>query len=143
MDNMNKTLGIVIVAVLIVGGFLYWRGQKIEVTPIVQPNIPKEVSEVSISTADTIKTFTVVGKQFSFSLAEIKVKKWDTVRIVFQNQEGTHDWVIDEFSARTAKIEGGQSQTIEFVADKTGSFEYYCSVGQHKQLGMKGKLIVE
>jgi plastocyanin len=29
------------------------------------------------------------------------------------------------------------------VADKKGTFEYYCSVGQHRALGMKGKLVVE
>lgn len=90
-----------------------------------------------------IKTFTVMGKPFSFTPDKITVKKGETVRIVFQNQEGTHDWVIDEFSARTKVLQAGQSETIEFYANKSGSFEYYCSVGNHRQMGMKGTLTVE
>ncbi len=90
-----------------------------------------------------VKTFTIIGKPFSFSLSEIRVKEGDTVKIVFQNSEGTHDWVIDEFNVRTPRIGTGESATIEFVASKKGTFEYYCSVGQHRAMGMKGNLIVD
>ena len=89
------------------------------------------------------KEFTVKATNFAFDQKEIKVKKGDTVKINFVNSEGFHDWVVDEFSAKTKQLQSGQSETIEFVADKTGSFEYYCSVGQHRQMGMVGKLIVE
>ena len=56
-----------------------------------------------------------------------------------------HDWVIDEFSARAKQIQAGETDTVEFVANKKGTFEYYCSVGNgfHRQQGMVGKLIVE
>ena len=37
----------------------------------------------------------------------------------------------------------GQIDEVEFVVDKAGTFEYYCSVGNHRQMGMVGKLIVE
>ena len=90
-----------------------------------------------------VKSFSVEGSSFSFSLKEMRVKKGDTVKIVFTNKEGFHDWVIDEFSARTKQIKAGASETVQFVADKTGTFEYYCSVGQHRAQGMKGNLIVE
>lgn len=40
-------------------------------------------------------------------------------------------------------IEGGQEDVIEFTPDKAGSFEYYCSVGKHREMGMKGMLTVE
>lgn len=87
---------------------------------------------------------TVVGKNFGFEPGTIKVKKGDTVTVTFQNQTGTHDWVVDEFQgARTKIIQGGQTDTVTFVADKVGTFEYYCSVGSHRQMGMKGSLIVE
>ena len=90
-----------------------------------------------------IKTFNVTGVAFSFTPTEIRVKKGDTVRIVFKNNQGNHDWTIDEFNARTPVIGAGSTATVQFVANKTGSFEYYCSVGNHRQLGMKGTLIVE
>lgn len=95
----------------------------------------------SVSTG-AVKEFTVHGKSFSFTPAAMTVKKGDRVRITFINDGGTHDWVIDEFNARTKVIQGGAQETIEFVADKAGSFEYYCSVGQHRQMGMKGTLTV-
>ena len=76
-------------------------------------------------------------------LFDIKVKKGDTVTINFMNKEGIHDWVIDEFGVRTPKIQAGQSASVTFVADKTGTFEYYCSVGSHRARGMRGNLIVE
>lgn len=90
-----------------------------------------------------VKTFNVGASNFSFSLNEIRVKKGDTVKIVLSNNDGMHDWVIDEFNARTSRIGEGQTETIEFKADKIGTFEYYCSVGQHRAMGMKGNLIVE
>jgi len=50
---------------------------------------------------------------------------------------------MNEFNARTKQIKAGETETIEFIADKVGSFEYYCSVGQHRQMGMVGTLVVE
>lgn len=91
----------------------------------------------------TVKEFTVDGTNFKFMPAEIKVKKGDTVRILFKNTQGFHDLVIDEFEVKTNQIQAGDEEEVEFVADKTGTFEYYCSVGQHRQMGMVGKLIVE
>ena len=74
---------------------------------------------------------------------QLKAKKGDTVKITFKNSEGIHDWVIDEFNARTPRIQSGQSAQVEFVANKTGSFVYYCSVGEHRAQGMWGTLVVE
>ncbi|MCI0565693.1 plastocyanin/azurin family copper-binding protein [bacterium] len=56
---------------------------------------------------------------------------------------GVHDWKIDEFNAATKKNHSDETDAIEFVADKTGTFEYYCSVGDHRTRGMKGILVVE
>lgn len=90
-----------------------------------------------------IKSFTVVGSPFTFDVKEIRVKKGDTVNLTFTNAMGSHDWRLDEFNAKTNILAAGQSQTIQFIADKTGTFEYYCSVSNHRQMGMVGKLIVE
>ncbi len=89
------------------------------------------------------RTFTVTADNFSYDLKEIKVSQGETVVIKFKNSEGFHDWVVDEFKARTKQIGEGQSETITFLADKKGTFEYYCSVGKHRQMGMKGNLIVQ
>jgi plastocyanin len=99
-------------------------------------------TSVNVGTQAT-KTFTVVGDNFKFSPTTMTVNKGDRVVVTFINKGGTHDWKIDEFNAATKIIQGGQQETISFTADKSGSFEYYCSVGQHRQMGMKGTLIVK
>jgi len=152
---MKGTISFVIAAVVIVGGLWFWKDNKspdsVDEPVTEQPTINTDSgngtgaavsvdSEVSVGTA---KTFTVIGKSFSFSPSEMRVRKGDTVKIIFNNTEGTHDFVMDEFNVRTARIAGGTSAEATFVADKTGSFEYYCSVGQHRQMGMKGTLVVE
>lgn len=105
-----------------------------------QTTVPTEAMKKE---SKKVQTFTVEGKNFSFLPTEIKVKQGDTVKIVFKNTGGFHDWTLDEFKAQTKQISTGESDTAEFVANKKGSFEYYCSVGNHRQMGMKGKLIVE
>jgi plastocyanin len=89
------------------------------------------------------KTFEVTAEDFAYNLKEIRVQEGDTVIIKFKSIDGFHDWVLDEFDARTAKVKtGGESQVI-FLANKAGTFEYYCSVGSHRANGMVGTLIVE
>ncbi len=105
----------------------------------------KPIVDVSVGvTASTnVKEFTVTGKNFSFAPSTLTVKKGDTVKITFVNSAGFHDFKIDEFKVATARIGSGKQETISFVADKAGSFEYYCSVGDHRAMGMKGALIVQ
>lgn len=94
--------------------------------------------------AGTVKTFNVTGSNFRFSPAEMRVKQGDTVRVTMTNPDTMpHDWRVDEFNAATKVITAGQTETVEFVASKKGTFEYYCSIGQHRANGMVGKLIVE
>lgn len=88
------------------------------------------------------KEFTVNGANYSFSPSTITVKKGDKVRIIFENIEGFHDFRIDELNAATRQIRAGDHDVVEFTADKAGSFEYYCSVGKHRAMGMKGTLVV-
>ncbi|MEM3091123.1 MAG: cupredoxin domain-containing protein [Candidatus Pacearchaeota archaeon] len=95
-----------------------------------------------------LKVFVITGENFRFIMdgvenPELKVKMGDKVRIEFINKEGFHDWVIDDFNAATKKIRAGEKATVEFIANKKGTFEYYCSVGEHRAMGMKGFLIVE
>ena len=91
---------------------------------------------------NSVKEFTVDAQNYSFSPATMTVKKGDNVKITLVNKGGTHDLVVDEFGVSTPRTTTGQTATIEFVADKVGSFEYYCSVGNHRAMGMWGTLKV-
>ncbi len=89
------------------------------------------------------KEFTVTGTNFAFEPKLITVKKGDKVRINFKSTQGFHDFVVDEFGAATKQLQSPGTEVIEFIANKTGSFQYYCSVGTHRQQGMVGTLKVE
>ncbi len=89
------------------------------------------------------KEFNIKGSNFAFEPSMITVKKGDRVKINFENSAGFHDFVIDEYGAATKKTQAPTLEVIEFTADKTGSFQYYCSVGTHRAMGMFGTLKVE
>lgn len=110
--------------------------------------VNEEASEEAIEKEDGVTTFSLSGKNYRFVLngsetPDLRVKMGDKVQIKFISTEGYHDWVVDEFDAATDKVEEGDSTSVEFVADQAGTFEYYCSVSQHRADGMRGNLIVE
>jgi plastocyanin len=90
-----------------------------------------------------VKEFTVTGNNFSFSPNVITVKKGDKVKITFNNTQGFHDFKIDEYGVATKQAQSPDTEVLEFIADKTGAFQYYCSVGSHRKMGMWGTLKVE
>lgn len=102
-----------------------------------------------IGTSEEVKTFVLTGEHFKFMMnglnnPEIKVKQGERIRIEFSSVQGLHDFVIDEFNVATSRVGDTDGQVFaEFIADKKGTFEYYCSVGEHRANGMKGNLIVE
>ena len=100
-------------------------------------------TSVTTTSDQAEKTINVQGGMYYFNPSQITVNKGDKVKIVFTNKNGFHDFNLDEFNVHSSKISGGSSTTVEFTADKTGSFEYYCSVGNHRQMGMKGTLVVK
>ncbi len=111
----------------------------IETTPAPKAEL---ANDTAATEAVSIKSFTITGDNFTFSPASMTVNKGDTVRVTFKNMQGFHDFVIDEFMVATKQISAETEEVVEFVADQAGSFEYYCSVGSHRAMGMKGTLIV-
>ena len=84
----------------------------------------------------------MTNEGFKFSPSTMTVKKGDKVKITYTNGGGTHDFQIEGYNVQTKTIQGGQSDSVEFTADKAGTFEYFCSVGNHRAVGMKGTLTV-
>jgi len=90
----------------------------------------------------TIVEKSVTGSSFKFEPSAITVNKGDRVKVSFVSADVGHNFVIDGYGQTKTISSGTAAETIEFTADKAGTFEYYCSVGSHKALGMKGTLIV-
>lgn len=150
--NKGVMIGVIVVLFVLVGGGVWYMSQSTsEGSPMTQPTsavtntVETTIDEEIIADPATVKEFTVNGASLKFDPAVIKVKKGDTVRITFKNtgEKGIHDFVIDEFDVATSELASGEEEEIEFVVDKTGTFEYYCSVGDHRAMGMVGSLIVE
>ena len=154
----TNALLIALVGIIVIGGFgymLFFRtpSQPVDTTEdmiheshtrssVLEETVPETIDTNELNQS-TVKEVTVVGSNYAFSPGQITVKKGDTVRITFKNTGGNHDFVIDEFNVATKQIGDGQEATIEFIATEAGSFEYYCSVGSHRAMGMKGVLVVE
>ena len=150
---------------IMVGGLLFSACLGRQSTPIVSPESAPATtiddtsstvevesdqttgtSEVKVETTpgeESVAEIVVEGGSMKFSPTKITVSQGQKVTIRFKNVQGFHDFVIDEFNVKTEQIAAGEEAVVSFVADKKGTFEYYCSVANHRQLGMKGTLIVQ
>lgn len=161
---MKKYLPFVIALVVLFGGYSLIKGMTAEKSqPAVMEDDGKTQSDLMMEqgqegtsdammedeeetesvTGGEVKSFILEARNFTYSQKEIRVREGDRVRITLASKQGFHDWVIDEFDAKTKQINEGSQDIVEFIADEKGTFEYYCSVGNHRQQGMGGKLIVE
>jgi len=100
-------------------------------------------NQASITLDPNARVVQVRGVNYGYDVKEIVVKKGETVTVEFESTDGFHDWVVDEFDAKTDRVQPGIRTSVTFVPDEVGTFEYYCSVGSHRAHGMVGKLIVE
>lgn len=74
---------------------------------------------------------------------DLKAGVGDTVKVHLTSGEGAmHNFYLDEFNVKSADVMGQDGVTVEFVAGREGTFEYYCAIPGHRQAGMFGKLIV-
>ena len=64
-----------------------------------------------------------------------------SIHVINEDKEtqSQQDLNIDEFNVHTKKLSYFQAQTINFIADKTGTFKYYSTI--HPE--MKGTIVVE
>lgn len=154
MNNKILISGVIVVVALIAGIILLSRGTtqtspanntttNTNQTPTASAMEEKQESTSEAKKEETVKSFTITGTSFAFDPKQIKVKKGDTVRITFKDNEGIHNFMIDKFNIKTKKLQPGESETVEFVADIVGTYPYYCSVGNHRAQGMEGTLVVE
>lgn len=109
-------------------------------TKAEEPNAEVKV-EVGVGADEEYDTV-IVGKNFTFEPALIEAKPGETIRVLFDNQEGFHDLVIDELGVATKQLQAGGKEVIEITVPedtKSGTeYEFYCSVGKHRQMGMVG-----
>jgi heme/copper-type cytochrome/quinol oxidase subunit 2 len=77
--------------------------------------------------APTTRHFTVDSRQFAYEPGTLQVNQGDTVVITLTASDVVHGLYLDGYGLET-RVEPGQSQTLQFVADQPGKFRYRCSV---------------
>ena len=91
-----------------------------------------------------LKEIHIQMSNWNFVQDPVMIKKGDQVRLLVTSKEGTHGIMIPDLGLSTDRIAPGEEQTLEFVAQEAGTFQYYCNVPcgpGHRS--MRGQLVVE
>lgn len=106
---------------------------KIEEKTTVKEEAKEEVvTETKVETkvetpVITVKSFSMTAQKWSFSPTTITVNKGDTVKISINSTDVTHGFFLSEFGV-SENLNAGTTTNVSFVADKSGSFSFTCSV---------------
>ena len=91
----------------------------------------------------TTKEFDIIAKQWDFSPSTVEVNEGDTVILRVKSIDVKHGFFLSTFGVNE-NLNPGETKTIQFVADRKGTFPFYCSVfcgAGHTD--MDGSLIVK
>lgn len=115
--------------------------------PLAAPEVVGEEANQPVLVGDEIASEDHILKleagSFYYSIEEIRAKKGETIKVRLNAKDKMHDFNIDELGVKSGIVNAGESVEFEINANKAGTFEYYCSVGEHRANGQVGKLIVE
>jgi heme/copper-type cytochrome/quinol oxidase subunit 2 len=75
----------------------------------------------------TTRVVRMEASQFSYSPSVVTVNRGDTVTIQLVSADVVHGLYVDGYGA-SAQADPGQTKTLTFVADRTGSFRFRCNV---------------
>lgn len=102
---------------------------------------------IATQAAPSAKTIDVDASDYKFAPGAMEAETSESITINLKNVGARrHDIVFELDNGRreaTTQINGGQSASVTFLAPAaTGEYVFYCSVGQHRALGMEGKLTI-
>ncbi len=142
-----KKITLLIATTLLFAGcsLLPSNSQQSTQTPTLVTASASPTAQQASSTSPTpqARLIDITGENFSYGTKEVRVKKGEYVMIKFDNEGGMHNLVIDGLDVGTPIIKTGETSTIVVPTDKPGTYAFYCSVNNHREKGMEGKLIIE
>ena len=95
------------------------------------------------STNAGVVEFNMIAKQWEFDPGTITVSRGDKVILHIKSVDVTHGFALPDFGISQI-LEPGKEVTIEFIADKKGTFTFFCNVPCGSgHLSMRGTLVVE
>lgn len=160
----KKLVGILVVALIIIGG-VWWlnmeeekdsdskddsassQSDKSSAETKVSLTINESDADPSSNTAseDVQDVNALELGSFYFSPNVLTFAPGSTVTLDLNNVEGFHDFVIDEFDVKTDTIAAGETERVTFTIpdNASGEYTFYCSIGNHREQGMEGTIVVQ
>lgn len=85
----------------------------------------------------------MIASRFKFEPETLQVTEGDRVRLTLRSTDTEHGFSIKKLNVRVAVPKTGEAVTVEFIADRPGTYEFkcseYCGSGHGR---MKGALVV-
>ena len=162
MANTGVWVTVSLIILVLIGGFFLFKGGfssssgdsegivVVDKLPLQEESSPIEIEEEITLDDETnqeevpeTKEFNIIAKQWDFSTSTITVNEGDNVILNIESIDVTHGFVLSGFGV-SEQLVSGNTVKIEFVADKKGTFSFFCNVFCGSgHIGMKGTLVVQ
>jgi len=132
MRLSRRTLGFAALAGVVGAGFLMAAG----------PLVTRLLAHPAQEQAPNRREFMITAKDYRFSPSRLEVTQDDLVKLTVQSADVAYSLTIDAYRV-SRRVPAGGSTTLEFRADRTGTFAFYSNLtsdARHAQ--MRGELIV-
>jgi heme/copper-type cytochrome/quinol oxidase subunit 2 len=103
---------------------------------------PFTLHPVAQEQAPNKREITLTARNYRFAPSRIEVRQDDLVKLTVQSEDNAYSVTIDEYRV-SRRVPAGASTTLEFRADRAGTFAFYSNLtndARHAQ--MKGELVV-
>jgi len=103
---------------------------------------PEPVEGQGQDQAPNRREISLTARNYRFSPARIEVAQDDLVKLTVQSEDNAYSLTIDEYRV-SRRVPAGGSTTLEFRADRPGTFAFYSNLtndARHAQ--MRGELVV-
>jgi cytochrome c oxidase subunit 2 len=118
-------------------------GKVIILALAISPMVAGALATQESGAFDQVKTIDVVASRFKFEPSTISIVEGDRVRLRLRSADRIHGIAIKAFRVKASIPKVDEAVTVEFVADRPGTFDIscseYCGSGHD---AMKGRLIV-
>lgn len=156
MKNLFIVVGIVLIAVV---GYMVFNQNNSqeqvsedamteEVKPSEDAMMEDKTSEEAgdaMGETDSVEfDYEITMESYAFTPSVLEAEAGQTLRIKVTTLNGMHDFVIDELDVASQVLTEGKEEILEITIpeDAEGEYTFYCSVGNHRALGMEGTLTV-
>ena len=88
------------------------------------------------------REFSVIARDYRFVPNRIEVSQNDLVKLTIQSEDHAYSLTIDAYRV-SKRVPAGGATTLEFRADRTGTFPFYSNMtSDSRHAEMRGELVV-